>query len=145
MYSDVRDAASKTAEHAARMAALFHFFEGRSGNIQRDSVEQASKICEWYLGEFQRIFYIAPAIPQSELDAMALDSWLRKLLATTGCYIFKRNFVRQSGPNQLRSKSRLESAISVLVCASRIRMIQGVAARSWYLELFIQSQPYNVF
>lgn len=145
MYSDVRDAASKTAEHTARMAALFHFFEGRAGDIQRDSVEQACQICEWYLGEFKRIFYTTPAIPQAELDATALDSWIRNVFTVRGEYIIKRNIVRQFGPNQLRNKSRLESAISILVYAGRIRMIQDLNTRAWYLELFVQSPPYVVF
>ncbi len=143
MYFHARDAASKTAENVARMAALFHLFEGRTGDIQRDSVDQALQICEWYLGEFVRIFCPAPPIPQQETDAMALDSWLRNHYANGCGYFVKRNVLLQLGPGSLRSKARLDPAISVLAQFGRIRLVQEPKSRAWWIELFVQSPPYQ--
>lgn len=144
LYADVRDAASKTAENAGRLAALFHFMEGRKGDIQRDSIDQACQICDWYLGEFKRIFHKPPPIPEAQLDAMALDSWLRNIHNTRGQYMTKRNCARQSGPNALRNKVRLEAAIAALVFAGRIRMVPCLNSKTWFIELLIHSSPYQV-
>ncbi|NJD06939.1 MAG: DUF3987 domain-containing protein [Methylococcaceae bacterium] len=47
---DVRDVASKSADNAARLAALFHIFrEGPIGVIGTDDVESATRISAWNL------------------------------------------------------------------------------------------------
>jgi len=143
MYCDVRDAASKTAENVARMAGLFHVSEGRSGEIQADSVNQALQICEWYLGEFKRIFAPTPPVPQQELDAMSLDAWLRYAYATRGEYCIKRNVILQMGPGSIRTKARLDPALGVLAQSGRIRLTQEPKSRAWWVELFINSSPYQ--
>ena len=52
---DVRDVASKSADNAARLAALFHVFTyGASGLIVADSFESASSIVAWHLNESRR-------------------------------------------------------------------------------------------
>lgn len=141
-YCQVRDAASKTAENVARMAALFHVYEGRSGDIQRDSVDQACKVCEWYLREFVRIFCPPPPPPQEQIDAMTLDGWLRSHYAATGVYIVKRNILLQLGPGSVRSKARLDPAIGILNQFGKIRVVQDPQSRAWWVELFVQSNPY---
>lgn len=143
MYCDVRDAASKIAENVARMATLFHFFEGRSGDIQSDSVNQALQICEWYLGEFKRIFAPAPPIPQQELDAMTLDAWLRTNFAIRGQYCIRRNALLQMGHGSIRNKARLDPAISILAQFGRIRLTQEPKSRTWWVELLVLSPPYH--
>lgn len=144
IYFEVRDAASKTAENVARMAALFHVSEGRDGDIQSDSVNQALQICEWYLNEFKRIFAPAPTIPQPELDAMALDAWLRTNCARRGEYFIKRSVLLQVGLGAIGSKARLDTAIAILAQHGRIRLIQGPKERDWWVELFVNSQPYQL-
>ncbi len=143
LYVTARDAASKTAENVARMAALFHHFEGRSGEIQRDSVDQALQICEWYLREFVRIFCPPPPLAQYEADAMTLDAWLRNNFASNGIYMVKRNFLLQCGPASVRSKARLDPAIGVLTHFGKIRLVQEPKTRAWWVELYVQSSPYH--
>jgi hypothetical protein len=69
-YANIREFISRYSEHVARIAALFHFFENgvlvahahendeflRHCEIQEHTVEQAIKICEWYLLQYQRMF-----------------------------------------------------------------------------------------
>lgn len=146
-YYEVRDAAAKVAEQVCRMSALLHFFEGRSGDIQRDTLHQAIRICEGYLFEFKRIFCPPPPIPQHEQDAMALDAWLRQLLMTRNVFMCKKNVVRQFGPNPLRNKARLNSAINTLIWSGRIRIfldepIEQKSRTSW-IELIVNSPPYQ--
>jgi putative DNA primase/helicase len=54
---DVRDVASKSADNAARLAALFQQFEhGMGGAVGLDSFERASRIAAWHLYESRRFF-----------------------------------------------------------------------------------------
>ena len=46
---DVRDVASKTADNAARLAALFHTFTGSIGPIDLDAMEAATSVTAWHL------------------------------------------------------------------------------------------------
>lgn len=46
---DVRDVASKSADNAARLAALFHVFEGAGNSIEINALESASRIAAWHL------------------------------------------------------------------------------------------------
>jgi hypothetical protein len=141
-YAGVRDAASKTAENTARMAALFHYFEGRSGPIQRDSVEQAARICEWYLCAFREIFDAPPPVPQVEQDAMALDNWMRGHYMNRRENCFAKNSLRQYGPNALRSKSRLDAALNVLTHAGRVMVEQNPRTRAHQVWLLVDTMPY---
>ena len=142
--AEVRDAASKTAENVARMAALFHFFEGRTGEIQEDSVDQALRICEWYLLEFRRIFHSPPPIPQPQLDALEIDSWLRNYFRSSGNYVVQKNYVMQRGPNQMRVKERLDPALRLLTQAGRLTSWKDFSTKTWVVELIVHSPPYVV-
>lgn len=59
-----REFAARIAEHAARLSALFHFFEcgemsGPTSTglvIPKSTVEAAFTVAEWYLNEFRRVF-----------------------------------------------------------------------------------------
>lgn len=53
-----REFVSRYAEHAARIAALFHHFEceGASEEIQPDSINRALDVCDWYLGQYAQVF-----------------------------------------------------------------------------------------
>jgi putative DNA primase/helicase len=51
---DVRDVASKTADNAARLAALFHTFNGSIGAIDIEAMESAARVTAWHLTEARR-------------------------------------------------------------------------------------------
>ncbi|MGH8660095.1 MAG: YfjI family protein [Gammaproteobacteria bacterium] len=72
---DVRDVASKTADNAVRLAALFQVFEGAGGAIGADAFESASRIAAWHLNESRR-FFGELALPAELVNAARLDSWL---------------------------------------------------------------------
>lgn len=59
-WVDVKDFASKAAENAARLAALFRLFDGKDGNIDVGHTEQAIEIVNWHLQETRRILAPSP-------------------------------------------------------------------------------------
>lgn len=120
--AETRDVASKAADNAARLAALFHIYEnGSSGEISADTMRKASQIVAWHLFEAKR-FFSEVAVPIRIVNALKLDEWLKRQ-----CEIKKRNFisrreVQHSGPAPLREKESLDCAIRILSDFDRIKL-----------------------
>lgn len=117
---DVRDVASKSADNAARLAALFQQFEhGIGGAVGLDSFERASRITAWHLSEARR-FFGELALPAELADAARLDSWLIEHCSRARAHFVGKNHVRQHGP--LRDGGRLDAAIRELAELDRLRL-----------------------
>lgn len=117
---DVRDIASKSADNAARLAALFHVFKhGISGAIDADSFERASTIAAWHLYESRR-FFEELSLPVELANAVRLESWLMDYCMENSTHTIEKNHVRQYGP--LRNKEKLNAAIKELDELDRIRI-----------------------
>lgn len=114
-WVDVKDFASKTAENAARLAALFHLFDGHEGSINATHTEQAIEIVNWHLEEARRI--LAPS-PENLVhqDAKKLMTWLlsKNLQQTTP------RVIQQSSP--VRDKTQRDTALEILAENHWIRM-----------------------
>jgi hypothetical protein len=121
---DVRDFASKFSENMARLAALFHFFEGAEGNITEGEMLSAREIMRWFVTEFKRLFGSAPPVPQDYSDAMLLEAWLDYERRIRGKNIFPKNYIRQYVPNKLRDIHRLNAALNYLMSTNRITMFR---------------------
>lgn len=113
---DVRDAASKIADNATRLAALFHVFEGGVGAISLDSFERASAIAAWHLNESRR-FFGEIALPTELLDAVRLNDWLIQHCKREHTHCVAK---REAQRHCIRDGSRLDSAITELVSMDRI-------------------------
>jgi putative DNA primase/helicase len=112
-FRDVRDVASKVADNASRLAALFHVFEnGIGGAVGISSFNSASKIMEWHLNEARR-FFGDRALPEELADAGHLDAWLldRCLKQGPGKNEVHIQDVQQCGPNRLRKKEKTDAAM----------------------------------
>lgn len=119
---DVRDVASKSADNAARLAALFHCFEhGMGGAVGLDALEGASRIAAWHLTEARR-FFGELALPAELADAARLDSWLIEHCRRGRTHFIGKRYVRQHGP--LRDGARLDAAIRELADLERLRLVK---------------------
>ncbi len=116
---DVRDVASKSADNAVRLAALFQMFAGAGGAIGLDAFEGASRIAAWHLHEARR-FFGELALPAELVDAARLDSWLIEYCRQQRTHMVGKNHVRQHGP--LRDGARLDSAIRELSELDHLRL-----------------------
>lgn len=113
-YQEIQDVASKAADNAARLAACLHTFSGQIGSTEIDdhSMRTATELMYWYLNEAMR-FDGGVAAPQEIIDAEKLEEFLakeilRELEAPTESLLLKL------GPNSLRTKKKLEEAITTL-------------------------------
>ncbi len=117
--ADVRDVASKAADNVARLAAIFHTFEGAGGPVSVDAIERASRIVAWHLTESRR-FFGELALPRELADAVRLDGWLLAHCRERGTTTAAKNHVRQHGP--LRDGDRLNAALRELADLDRLRV-----------------------
>lgn len=129
---DVRDVASKTADNAVRLAALFQLFEhGMGGAIGLPAFEGASRIAAWHLNESRR-FFGELALPAELADAARLDSWLIEHCQRGRTHIVGKNHVRQHGP--LRDGGRLDAAIQELKNLDRLILAKEGKRLNIYLN-----------
>ena len=107
-WESIKDFASKSPENVARLAALFHLFEGESGEITKPDIEQAIEIIRWHLLETRNILGEAPKTSQHS-DAIKLLQWITEKRLQNSSF---RN-LQQFSP--LREKNRLNKAIEILI------------------------------
>ena len=117
-YQDVRDVASKIADNAARVAAICHVYEGKSGPINGEAMLAAVAIVQWHLDESLR-FFSELSIPVELSNAMRLERWMIKSSKQNMDGTWKHNELRQKGP--IRDKKALEAALQELVELKRVR------------------------
>ncbi|WP_295407947.1 YfjI family protein [uncultured Thiocystis sp.] len=131
-YSAVQDIASKTAENAVRIAAIFKLFDqGRVGRtVEAEYVAGGIAVAGWHLTEARRVFLEADT-PQEIQDARELSAWLsgkgRELANSDGEPLIDREgfiSVREiaiRGPNRVRDTVRRDDALDLLVEAAHVR------------------------
>lgn len=119
---DVRDVASKTADNAARLAALFHTFTGRAGPIDLDAMESAARITAWHLHEARR-FLGELAMPAELANPARLESWLLDYCKREGTNSAPTREIQRCGPNGLRDKAVIADAIKELTELGRARLV----------------------
>ena len=118
---DIRDVASKTADNAVRLAALFQLFEGSASAIGKDAFDSASRIAAWHLNEARR-FFGELALPVELVDAARLDTWLIEYCKRNKTHSVGKNHTRQHGP--LRNGTALDNAIRELADLDRIQVLK---------------------
>jgi putative DNA primase/helicase len=120
---DVRDVASKTADNAARLAALFHTFNGSIGPIDLEAMESAASITAWHLTEAQR-FLGELAMPAELANPARLEAWMLDFCRRENTDMVPTREVQRLGPNGLRDKATFTEAVQELAELGRARLVQ---------------------
>mgnify|MGYP000883635584 CR=1 FL=1 len=116
---DVRDVASKSADNAVRLAALFSMFEHGFGEVGLESFEGASRIAAWHLNESRR-FFGELALPAELADAARLDTWLIEYCRQERTHMVSTRDAQRLGP--VRDKDKLTTATKELTDLDRIQI-----------------------
>ena len=117
---DVRDVASKVADNAARLAALFQVFEhGMGSMVCVECLEAACRIVAWHLYEARR-FFSDLALPPELANAARLDTWLVEHCRRLDVGEVDKNYTLQRG--RLRDRQSLDAAINELIALDRIQI-----------------------
>ena len=117
--ADVKDVASKTADNAARLALLFHVFEGGAGAVSADAFAGASRVVAWHLNEARR-FLGEFAMPPELAEAARLDGWLLSYCRQQQTQEVGKREAQQYGP--LRDGPQLDAALGALETLGRVRV-----------------------
>ena len=123
-FSDVRDFASKAADNAARLAALFTLYRtaGSPQLIDDDATNRAAAIVAWHLGEARRIVGGAQADPAT-VAASQVESWLVTYAQGIGsASVSTRDVLRNVVPARFRKAAELDAALIVLSEHGRARL-----------------------
>ncbi len=119
---DVRDVASKSADNAVRLAVLFQQFEhGKSGAVELEYFERASRIAAWYLNESRRFFEeLAQSVEVADL--VRLNNWLIEKCVREKTDIVSSREMQRNGP--IRDKKRFHIALEELLEIDYIKKIK---------------------
>ena len=129
--AEVRDVASKAADNAARLAALFHAVElGPGGAVGPKTLENAARIVAWHVNEARRVLGDLVLSPDLT-DAERLDGWLVHYCRHKGVQVVSRRELQRNvtPPVHLRKGTSLDEALKALEecigCASEHRSAEG--------------------
>lgn len=121
---NVRDVASKIADNAARIAALFHVISGETGNIEANVMANACRVARWHLNESRRLLN-TPTNPTVG-SAQVLDRWLVEKFKQKAVTKMSFTDILKHGPSRLRNKALLEGALAALSELNRAKLVDGV-------------------
>ncbi|MDF1629098.1 MAG: DUF3987 domain-containing protein [Alcanivoracaceae bacterium] len=120
-YEYAADHASKLANNAARLASLLHLFEGKDGEISRDTLEISFDICELCSKDYMKVFAKGPEhVTDAELLFEKLEDFYEM-----GRYPIPKVMARRNAPLPLREGKRFFKALSYLESEHRVRVVQG--------------------
>jgi len=104
-YANMNDFASKLANNVARLSAILSYFIQGERPIEKEHVESAWLICEWYMDQAINLF----GYEEGYYEALIL-SWLHREFSRSDIRI-KYNDIRRFGPNVLRKGKLLDKVI----------------------------------
>ena len=126
---DVRDVASKTADNAARLAALFHTFTGSIGPIDIEAMESGTRVAAWHLSESRR-FLSELAMPPELANPARLESWMLDYCKRESTDKVPTREIQRMGPGGLRDKAVFMEAVKELAELGRARLVQDGKKRA---------------
>jgi|GEM_PF-1141737 len=116
---DIKDVASKAADNAARLAAIFHVFEHGLTPVCRDCMVKAATIIFWHLNESRR-FFGEIALPDTMSKMVRFDEWIIGHCKGNNNNVVSTREAQQFGP--LRQKSELDATLKGLQELDRLRI-----------------------
>lgn len=120
---DIKDCASKIADNAVRIAAIFQVYGTQSfaGQISAEHFEGASRIAAWHLSESRR-FFGELALPVEQANAVRVDGWLLNYCRFKNIKKISKRGIQQYCP--VRKKDSLTAALTELAELNRVRLIK---------------------
>jgi len=128
--ANVSDFASKSAEQAVRLAALFHAFsEGEGSVINAETMQQGIQIAAWYLAEALRLIGVYET-PQDLADARAMIDWM--ISQDEGS--FTTTEIARSGPRATRVKCRRDLALVAAIYHGQLAQERDGKKSTYFLN-----------
>lgn len=143
-YADVRDVASKAADNAARIAALFHLYEhGPEGAISVEHIKQAGTLAIWHLHEARRLLFDLQTNTELRKAAL-LDAWLINWCRKQGTDRINSGEFMRRGPNSIRRAEQLAAPLLELQELNRLQVIEEGRSKTIVLNPAVLQGGANV-
>jgi len=130
-YADIRDIAAKSADNAARLAALFHVFDYGSKAISKEAMTSGCFLAAWHLHESKR-FFNELSQPESISDSLRLIRWMKEHFQLHG--FEKVTFRDLHNRSPVREKSRLTNALQELQDTNHLKQKSSGKSKLIYLN-----------
>jgi hypothetical protein len=130
-YADIRDIAAKSADNAARLAALFHVFDYGSKAISKEAMTSGCFLAAWHLHESKR-FFNELSQPESISDSLRLIRWVKEYFQLHG--FEKVTFRDLHNRSPVREKSRLTNALQELQDTNHLKQKSSGKSKLIYLN-----------
>jgi putative DNA primase/helicase len=143
-YETCRDIASKIADNASRIAAIFAATKGLPfTEIDSQSMMSACSVAEWHLHEALRYFGIeTPSEKKISGTAKKLEDWLIQEAVKTSSLVIEKRKTMQYGPNSVKALALLTKAIEFLQIRNRVRF--SIDKKTIELNPDLLPQPDNI-
>lgn len=105
---------AKAPDLLARIAAIFHVFDGCQGDILLSTLRKAMAVFEWYADEQIRMFTKEPEPAQELIDGQLLMRWFANYVRIHNSLSLPKNYLLKNGPRATRTASRLNAALIAL-------------------------------
>lgn len=133
VFDDVRDVASKNAENAARIAAIFHVVENKlNGEINVDAMKRAVKLANWHLHEAKR-FFSEFSMSEDDKNLLELSKWLVIRCQKLKSLIIPIRDIQIYGPGKFRNRDTLEPILKKLESLNHIKLTQSKVSVNYLL------------
>jgi hypothetical protein len=130
-FQTIQALALRAPEHIARIACILTAFtDPDASTITEESIDAASVLVQWYLGEALRIATTYLAAPAGD-DPQRLWNWL---LQKGERYVPLRR-IQQYGPTELRAGEKARAALETLESLHRVRRAPSTRAHVWEVRL----------
>jgi hypothetical protein len=131
---DVSDFVAKSGDIAARIAALYHFAQGREGAAQADTMLQAIRVAAWFLQQAKFLFGEAGIISDARKDAEQLAKFLTRRFLREGKHMVEKNTIRNNC--HMRDVVRLNESLAILEAGGRVTVSEWEGRTYVYLPAF---------
>jgi len=128
-FADLRDTASKVADNAVRLAAIFAYFETRTPAtpVSLEHMRSGVAVATWHLYESQR-FFAELAITNEQSDAANLNDWLVSYCNKNALQQLTKRNIQQLGPSPTRNVDRRDRALELLSNGGRVTLVKQGSA-----------------
>jgi hypothetical protein len=124
-WASISDYAARHAERTARVAAAWHVFEGREGDLSQEYIERANAVCSWHLDIYLQYLGVPAEKSLVMADAQALESILQGCVRDNGNSYFKLSKLRNESPNVGLTKARFDKALEQLCYQRKAQIIEN--------------------
>lgn len=132
--SDVRDMGSKAPENVARIAAVIHFFQGRQGPIDCESMQSAVQLGQYFVNQYKQLLGVGGRFSLQYAAKVSLENWLSTQFQEGVLLVTKRT-ITNFGPSRLRRDPELlEVVLNQLQFELKISRVMNKGSMEIYLN-----------